>query len=252
MKMKKSIVLFVLVLSLILTMTACGNLSPTGTSGVVPDQTKTSSTSTTKEDTAYEVTYSSAKTYKNSIGTVWAQIFFEVTNTGTSDLYLSSGGCDLEDSTGKLVASETMISVYPQVISPGEKAYYYEETTLDGVTDTPELTVKARPDAEKAKVSKQELAVSEVELQDGTYSGIKAIGRVENTLSEEISMAYVAIVLYDAQNKPIGLLSTILTDKLAIGIKMGFEASALSLPDDIDKSAVASFKAYAYDFQYQF
>jgi len=254
MKIQRLIVLFALILSLVFTMTACGNSSsPTGTSSAGSAQTNTSSAETTaKEETAYEVTYSSAKTYKNSIGTVWVQIIFEVENTGTTDLYLSSGSCDLEDSTGKLVGSKTMISVYPQVISPGEKAYYYEETTLDSVTDTPQLTVIARPDAEKAKVSKQELAVSEVEFQDDTYFGIKALGRVENTLTEEASMTYVAIVLFDTQNKPIGLLSTILMDKLAAGDKMGFEASALSMPDDITKSAVASFKAFSYDFQYQF
>jgi len=254
MKIQRAIIIFMLILSLGFSMTACGNLTSFAeVSSVESTQTNMSSTETTiKEETAYEVTYSSAKTYKNSIGTVWVQIIFEVENTGTTELYLSSGSCDLEDSTGKLVASETMISVYPQVISPGEKAYYYEETTLDGVTNTPELTVIARPDVEKAKVSKQELAVSEVELQDSTYYGIKALGRVENTLTEEASMIYVAVVLFDSQNKPTGLLFTILMEDLASGSKIGFEASALSMPDDITTSSVASFKAFAYDFQYQF
>lgn len=58
------------------------------------------------EEVAYEVTYTNAKIYTNSIGTVWSQVIVEIENTGSSDLYLSSGSYDLEDADGNLIASE--------------------------------------------------------------------------------------------------------------------------------------------------
>ena len=54
-----------------------------------PEQTKESPTlETEKPSSSYEITFSSVKTYKNSIGTILGQIIIEIENTGKSDLYL--------------------------------------------------------------------------------------------------------------------------------------------------------------------
>lgn len=250
----KRLVPLVAVFMLILPLAACAKKgTPAGTTVVNPGKNGgAEATTAAREETAYQVSYSVAKTYKDSIGSVWVQYIIEITNTGKSDLYLSEGACDLEDATGKLVASETLISVYPQVISSGEKAYYYGETILEGMTEAAALTVKARPAVEKATVKKQELAVSDVEIQENEITGIKALGRVENTTGAEATMTYVAVVLFDAQDKPIGLLYTILTETLAAGDKIGFEAAGFALPDEVTKSAIASQKAVAFNYQYQF
>ena len=203
------------------------------------------------EEVAYEVTYTNAKIYTNSIGTVWSQVIVEIENTGSSDLYLSSGAYDLEDTDGNLIASETMVSTYPDVISPGEKAYMYNETTLDNAVEG-DIVVLARPSVDKAKVDNIRYSVTDISISDGQYGDLKALGRVENTSDEDSSMTYIVIIMKDSNSTPIGQMFTILTDDLKAGDKIGFEMSAFALPDDITADSVADFIAYAYPMQKQF
>lgn len=246
--------LLAIILALIL-LSACGSTTEPSSTASNPDTTAEQSApesaeSEKKED--FQVTYTSAKLFKNSIGTVWLQTIIEVENTGTGDLYMNSGAYDLEDSTGKLIASRDMVSVYPQVISPGEKAYYYEETTLEEVDESTELKVLPRPKAESLKVDKLIFPVTDFELESDDYFSLKMIGRVENTSSEPQNMVYVACVLYNAEEKPIGVIFTILMEELAAGDKIGFEGTAISLPPDITLESVASHSVIAYGHQYQF
>jgi len=168
-------------------------------------------------------------------------------------LYLSSGAYDLEDANGALLHSGSMLSVYPQVIEPGEKAYYYEETTLDGVDDAGiEVNFLPRPDVAKAKVDNVRYPVTDVNLTDTDYFGIKATGRVENTSDETETMTKVVVILYNASDEPIGILFTYIMEDLAPGTKVGFEATAMSLPNDIIANSVVRFEAMAYPQQFQF
>lgn len=221
--------------------------APVGSdSGSEPDSAAPAS-----DEAVYETTYSNVRTYTDSIGTVWVQVIVEIENTDNCDLYLSTSACDLEDASGKLVKTMPMVSAFPDVIAPGEKGYLYESTTLDEAVEG-ELTLLARPSVEKAKVPNIRLATSEVELVADNYGFLKARGRVENTSDEEQSMVYIVLILKDAENVPIGQMFTILTEDLAVGAKVGFEASGMSLPDDVTADAVASFDVYAYPMQMQF
>lgn len=248
-------------------LTACyGNANETGSFTNSPPQTQNppatpsqgeESTPTSTPDAMqkavdYEITYSSAKTYTNSIGTTWVQAIFEVTNTGTGPLYLSAGSYDLEDESGALVASKTMVSVYPDVIDPGEKAYYYEESTLDDVEGGIELTILPRADAKEAKIDNIRFSVSDFSLSEDSFSRIKMMGRVENNSDEVQNMIYIAAILFDSDNKPIGQIFTILSEELAVGDKIGFEGSAFSLPKDVTMDAVARYEVFAYPLQFQF
>ncbi len=204
-----------------------------------------------KEAVAHEITYSNVKVYTNSIGTTYAQLVVEIENTGSEDLYLSTSNYDLEDANGKLVASGDNLSPYPEVISPGEKAYFYEEDMLDNPVEG-ELTLVPRLDVEKAKVDNIRYAVSDVEISVDKYGELKAMGRVENTTDEAESMVYVVVILKDANGAPIGKLMNILMEDLNPGDKMGFEASGLMLPSDVTIDSVASFECFAYPMQMQF
>lgn len=201
---------------------------------------------------AYEVTYKNAKAYTNSIGTIWVQAIFEITNTGEKPLYLSSGAYDLEDKDGKLIESRKMVSVYPDVIDPGEKAYYYEETTIDKLDSIIELNIIPRPDVKQAKIEKIRFPITDFELSDGAYKGIDMLGRVENTSGEPQNMIYIVAILYDSNSIPIGQIFTIIMEELAPGDKIGFSGSSFSLPSDVSKEKVASYEVYAYPLQYQF
>lgn len=203
-----------------------------------------------KDDTAYEITYQSVKPFVNSIGTQYAQVIVEIENTGTSPLYLSSGTYDLETADGFLVTSNSMVSTYPQVIAPGEKGYMYEEDMLDERVDG-ELTVKPRPDIEKATIEDIRYTVTDVEISPDKYNGLKVKGRVENQTEEDApGMVYVVFILKDAAGVPIGQVFTIV-DELPAGDKVGFEASGLSLPDDVTADTVASYDVYSYPSQFQ-
>lgn len=167
-------------------------------------------------------------------------------------MYLSSGSYDLEDASGKLIASSSMASTYPEVISPGEKAYMYEENMLDDAVEG-ELTVLPRPDVKKAKVENIRYNVTDIEITSDKYGWLKAVGRVENTTEkDEDGMIYVVIILKDENGTPIGQVFTIIMEDLAAGAKIGFEATAMSLPDDVTADAVANYDVFAYPMQMQF
>lgn len=254
--MKKKTFVFILAACLMVPLFACGN---SGESGESKSPSKPSAAAeNTPEPTpepkeeAYEITYSNVRTYTNSIGTTYAQVIVEIENTGTVDLYLSSGSYDLENADGKLIASSSMASTYPEVISPGEKAYMYEENMLDEAVEG-ELTVLPRPGVKKAKVENIRYNVTDIEITSDKYGWLKAIGRIENTTEkDEDGMIYVVIILKDANGTPIGQIFTIIMEDLAAGSKIGFEATAMSLPDDVTEDAVASYDVFAYPMQMQF
>lgn len=258
----KKLLPLLLSLALVVSLAACGgtpSADPTAAPTKVPDEPAPTTEATQeptpkpqKEEEAYEITYSSARAYQNSIGTTYAQVIVEIENTGSADLYLSSGSYDLEDAEGNLVASSSLVSTYPEVISPGEKAYMYEENMLDEEVEG-ELTVLPRPDVKKAKVENIRYQVTDVEIVPDTFSGVKAKGRVENTTDQDADgMVYVVLILKNSEGAPIGELFTILTDDLAAGDKIGFEATSLMLPDDVTADQVAGFDAFAYPMQMQF
>lgn len=245
--MKKALLLLMIV-AIILSISACGN-EPSEDSNGADQNGAQNQQQSEANDFAYEITYSKANTYTDSIGSVWVQTIVEITNTGSKDLYLSAGSYDLEDNTGKLIASQSLVSTYPEVISPNEKAYMYEETTLDSLPEG-ELTIVARPSVESSKLENIRYNVTDVVLSDDEYGGIKALGRVENTTPEDDLMAYVVITLKDAYDKPIGLLFTI--SEIKAGEKVGFETTGFSLPPEVKLSSVSSFDAFAYPSRFQF
>lgn len=252
--MKKSVLALVLVL--LLALSACGSDGgdEPSTTSTAPEVTEPAAppASEEPEGAAYEVSYTNAKVWTNSIGTTWVQTIVEITNTGSKNLYLSSGSYDLEDSSGALVASRSMVSVYPSVLAPGEKGIMYEETTLDNYTGDSSLTVIARPSVEEATVDLVRYNVTDVSVTDDEYFGVNVLGRVENTTDEPGTLVYIAAIFYDASNVPIGSAFTILTDELAAGSQVGFQFGGFSLPDDFSAANIANTVVYAYPTQYQF
>ena len=207
---------------------------------------------TKKDEKSYEITYQNVRTYTNSIGTTYAQVIVEIENTGTTDLYLSTGSYDLEDENGKLVTSNSMVSTYPDVISPGEKGYMYEDDMLDEPVNGP-LTLLPRPNVKKSKVDNLRYTVTDVELITDKFDNLRAKGRVENQTSADTDgMIYIVLILKDTNGTPIGQMFTILTEDLASGDKIGFEVSGMGLPDDITVDSVAGYEVFAYPMQLQF
>ena len=213
-------------------------------------EAKKDTKATEKEKDSYEVGEAEAIVYKDSIGTYWVQISVPVTNTGSVNLYLSSGTMDLEDADGHLVESASMVSAYPQVIKPGETGWYYEETTLDKAPDT-DLKVIPHVSAKKATVDCIRYSVSDLSIGNETYGGIKITGRVENVTDEDESMPYVVAFLYDADDHFLGQAFTIL-DELKAGDKMGFSMSTFASNPDFKAENVKRYDVIAYPMKLQF
>ena len=250
--MKKLLILF---LCLVICLSACGSnepeeiLSPESSSSQEEIPKAEEKPTTPKETFTYEIY--PVKTWVNSIGTPWAQAIIAITNTADYNLYLSSfsSSLDLETASGSLFATQNSVNAYPQVIAPGETGYYYEEFILNSLPEG-ELNPNWHLTIEPATVEQIRFPVSDVTLSADSCGYIKAIGRVENTTEEEQSLVFISVMLFDAENKPIGHMATFVD--LAPKDKKGFECSALSLPDDISLDDVASYAVVAYNQQYQF
>ena len=115
-KMRPWIIVALLIALLVMT-TACGGSSGSDnrTSGSSNDGGASS-----QSGEAYEVGEGRVVTYSDSLGSEWVIISVPVTNTGDTNLYLSSGTMDIEDQDGHLVDSKSLVSVYPEVLQPGE------------------------------------------------------------------------------------------------------------------------------------
>ena len=200
---------------------------------------------------AWEVGEGGVNTYEDSIGTNWIQIAVPVQNTGSTNLYLSAGTMDLEDADGHLIDSKSLVSVYPEVIKPGEVAWYYDDTTLDSAPSSP-LKVVPRVDVATAKVDCIRYTTSDVSFSDEGYGRIKVTGRVENTTDQPGSMIKVVILMYDAEENFRGVISTYLDGDLNPGDKAGFSASSLGSNGNLQLDDVANYRIYAYPTQFQF
>jgi hypothetical protein len=138
------------------------------------------------------------------------------------------------------------------VINPGEKAYYYEETTLD-ISEAIDVTILPRAAVRIARVDCIRYPITDIALSEGSFgSGIKVMGRIENNTETDESMVYIAVVIFDSNDVPIGVISTIMSEYLDAGAKIGFETSSFSLPDDVTVDSVARYEAYGYPLQMQF
>ena len=199
----------------------------------------------------WEVGEGTATVYQDSIGGTWVQVKVPVKNIGDTNLYLSAATMDLEDASGQLFDSISLVSVYPQVIQPGETAWYYEETTLDESPES-DLTVVPHEEVQKATIDCMRYDISEVKITNESYGGIKVTGRVENKTEKDGSLVYVVAFLYDENDELLCQAFTILTNDLKAGDKVGFSATTFSNQDSFKAENVARYEVYAYPDEWQF
>ena len=260
--MKKMLALSLALLT-ILSLSACGTDTPSDSPVSSPADTSSANSSApaesaSKEPTGtrasdpYEITYSNFTVYTDSIGTVWGQSIIEITNTGSGDLYLSTGSYDIKDENGSLVATESLVSAYPDVLQPGEKGYMYDESTFDDLSADETYTITPHISVEDASIACVRYDVSDTTLKNDDYNGVTLIGQLTNTTDEDGSMVYVVAVLYDEADTPLGILYTIMTNDVPAGETMGFEVSGFSLPPTVSADAVTNYTIYAYPLQMQF
>ncbi len=203
------------------------------------------------EVVAYEISYNNIDVWENSIGTTWYQGIVEIVNTGNVDLMLESGRFDIENPDGTLFASKNYISAYPQIISPGEKGYYYDASTLEGADLNAQYKIVPKIEAVKSTSPKIRLTAKEFRIEDTEYFGMKAIGRVENTSEQEQKSAHVTVVCFDEEQKPIYVFSGY-ADDMKPGDVVGEEISEFASVPGLTAESIKNFEVYVYPTQYQF
>jgi hypothetical protein len=231
------------------TSTTTGTSTPASSSDSLEDK---SSTDVSTGETNYEISNTKFEYYTNSIGKTEYYGIVEITNTGSTNLYLKDCTFDLEDNTGHLLQTEDFISSVPDVIKPGEKGYFYNNigsTTLDdgvsvsnGINLVPQVTVV------EATGEATDLEVSDTELKyDSNYPVIT--GRIINTTNEEQN-CYVQTIFYDKNGEVLAITGTNVYDIPANG-KKSFENSGMFMNDNVTANTVGDYKTIAQVSYYQ-
>ena len=197
----------------------------------------------------YEVTDCRVRTWVNSFGEQWAQTIAEITNTGTSSITILPSSYDLEDSDGNLVASRKKVyNTYPEILAPGEKGYMYEEIELK-VPVEGNLTVIPQFD-----VKNQKMILSVMKLQMQNYIRINMeiwkswdVSKIQ--IKKTSSGTFVVGLLYEANGMCVDPLVSIITDNIAPGEIVSFEAYGVYGPDDINTEEISNIVYYAYPAQ---
>lgn len=236
------------------TATACATADPqpvetapeTDTTTAAEPQQETEAATEPETDAApvsdAQIQYDNITVWESSTGTLWYTAVVEVANLGETTLQLSSCTVDVEDANGALVATLDLGTSVPEVIDPGETAYYVDTSTLDAaLPEGYQLVPHAKFGEHAAPVR---YPVSEVSLKDTDYFGVKAVCRIENNTDESISSPRVAVVLLGADGHAVAELLAY-GDEIAPGEKMGVELGALSMAPDITADSVSGYVAYA-------
>ena len=239
-KMKKTITM--ILLAAMLAATGCGSESNiTVGEGTWTEDKET--TAAVKSEPASELVDVTTKVFTNSIGTTWVVGIATVKNTGNCDLYISNAGMDIETADGKLVDTMTLASETPTVISPGETTVIYGEQSVSADGD---YKVVPTYKAVEAKIPNTRYEVSDVSLSEDDLMGtLEAVGRVENGGDEDQSMIKIAIILYDAENKIIGVMSTY-SDEIPAGSKGTFKMSNIGDANKVKLADIDHYDVIAY------
>ena len=132
--MKKSIA----IIAALLCLTACATTDPQpvetapemGTAAETQQETETEPETKAAPVSDAQIQYDNITVWENSTGTLWYTAVVEVANLGETTLQLSSCTLDVENASGALVATLDLGTSVPEVIDPGETAYYVETSTL--------------------------------------------------------------------------------------------------------------------------
>lgn len=192
--------------------------------------------------------YSSAVVEKSSFGVYWVSAIGEVLNTSSFDLYLSEGTIDLLDSN-VLVTTLEYVSVYPQVIAPGEKAYYYQTAHLPEVTSVIELDAILNVVAKESKIENIRLDLNNIVIHEDDYVGVSVTGNIINNTNEDELNVGIAVVLFDKNKKPIAVMTDF--KSLLAEESTTFMTRSLYTSDLVTKESIGSYLGYAFPYRYQ-
>lgn len=204
-----------------------------------------SSEESTEEAEPYALQNSFIKVYRSQSGAVWAMAVAEVKNTGETSLYLDYADLSLLNVDGETVADIKTVASYPQVIAPGETAYYCDVVSLD-VTQELELTLEVLAEIVPVDYAPCHYEVRDAVLSDSLYGGIELQATVENTSATDGELVCVIAILKDEEDQFLGFITGYLDSVLASGEAQDIHFESFMLPVDLTSAEVAEAEVYAY------
>lgn len=186
-----------------------------------------------------------AYSYADDAGRIWAMGFAKVTNDTDSPILTEPCTFRFCDESGAELFTARDVSCYPQVLRVGETGYYFEivETGLAEATPL-KLTVEGgEPVTFKGGVRYETVNVS---MANSPYGGILISGEVRNSTPDTGELVCIAAIVYDAGDRPLCVLSTILGEALPADALAGFSLENYDLPPELNVSEAAGFEIFAY------
>jgi len=176
---------------------------------------------------SYAITYSGAKGFIGPSGYVDAAVIFEITNTGDTNLRLLPSKYDLVYAVGNPIAINQLITAYPQVIAPGEKAYYYADYLIIGQEQVQVLMASLLyPVVSVTDAPAIRLDIPDASVYTGTLDALQMRGTVKNDTGQDVDNLCIAGVLFDGGN-PLAVVSADLNKPLAAGDSLAFDGNEL-------------------------
>lgn len=208
-------------------------------------QSTASASSSDPDKLAFKVVNEQTIKFSDSLGDANMVYMAEVKNTGKVSAKFNHVSIDAEDKDGKIIKSKDMVSVYPNVINPGETAYICESVinSADNGISINSLgkAISHFEYRECEAVTAPNIVFSEVSLKD--YNGYpKLIGRIENKSDQRLSNLHIAASIRDTNGKLQGVIFTII-HSLNPGEKKGFEQLELNFKknQNYNKSTIKPF-----------
>ena len=202
---------------------------------------------------SYDITNHYFVSYTNALGEPAYDAIIEITNTGSTNLYLHANSFDIEDANNKLITTESLINTCPDLISPGEKGYLYlglGGRYPSGTDVNQELTLKPNMDIRVGTADPVDYEVSDTSINAGNFGYPQVIGRVTNQTSNDDALVYVQAVFFDNDGNPIAISGTNLTD-LKAGSTQSFEINLMQ-SNKIELSQIATYQVIARKSHMQF
>lgn len=254
--MKKYIVFLLTICLLATTLFACGKeAEPTvvtfekDTTEATTQPPQTSPTETTEPTTIpeptgevhtvyYEMTHSSARIERDSVGNLWLNVMISFMNKSEETISLPYSTIYIY-ANGEEVMQLEDVMCYPQILEPGETGYYFEQRQVD-LDESLELTAETSPNVERAN-GMIKYAVEDIQLRDSAF-GVEVYGMYQT--EEAVSgLMCAAVVLFDLEGKPFAVLSDYFDAS-----EKEFILSSDKLPEGLRVSDISSYIAYVYPY----
>jgi len=213
-------------------------------------EVKEETTTVAEDEIKYEVTHTYFTHHTNSINREEYTGIVEITNTGNTYLYLGDCKFDFEDDSGHLLESDSFISYGPDIVAPGEKGYFFQSMLLDegisldnGINLVPVFTIEVAKNGAEAYV---DYPVSDLDLRNEKYGGMKVTGRISNNTSEETNSIDVKIIVvfFDSNGDILDVAHTY-GDPMGPGSTTSFEISTLLGNETVKAEDVANYTVIA-------